>query len=348
MKSITTIGLDLAKSVFQVHGVDADGKVLVRRKLRRTELLDFFGRLPPCLIGLEACASSHHWSRELERLGHTVVQMPGEYVAGYRQHGRKTDAADAEAICEAVSRPRRRVVATKSIEQQTTSMPHTVRNQLVATRVALANMLRSLMAEFGIVAASGEAGFSWLMGIVTDEARDELGAAQRAALAPVAALIIDTDAAIEVASAQIIAHARRCPTARRLQSAPGIGDIVSSAFSSLVDASLFKSGRAFSAWLGQTPKLNGTGGEVRHGKMSKAGNEYLRRLLFMSAASRLAHTIRFPAKADPELVELLGKWGFKKAACVLANKMARMIWALMVRGGTYVKHHRPSAYAGNA
>jgi transposase len=349
MKGITTIGLDLAKSVFQVHGVDAASKVVVRRKLRRAELLEYFAKLPPCLIGMEACGTSHYWSRELSTLGHTVVQMPAEYVKGYRKRGRKTDAADAEAICEAVTRPRRSEVPTKSAEQQTASMPHTVRNQLITTRTAHANMIRSLMAEFGITAATGENGFAWLMSIVVDEARPELSALQRNALAPVAAVLAEIDAAIEVIDGQIASHAKTCPTAKRLASAPGIGGLISSAFSTIVtDPKMFKSGRAFSAWLGWTPKISGTGGEVTLGKITKAGNEYLRRLLFLGAASRLAAAKRCPEKADPKLLAMLGKWEFKKAAAVLANKMARMIWALMVRGGTYQDNHKPAAYAVSA
>ena len=349
MKSTTTIGLDLAKSVFQIHGVDAEGKVVLRRKLRRADLLEFLGKLPPCLIGMEACGTSHYWARELEKLGHRVKQMPAEYVKGYGRRGKKTDAADAEAICEAVTRPRLRQVPTKSVEQQTATMPHTVRNQLVATRTANANMIRSLMAEFGITAATGESGFAWLMSIVVDAARLELSARQRAALAPMAGVLAEIDAAIAAVDAQIASHAKSCPIATRLASAPGIGAIISSAFSATVtDATMFKSGRAFSAWLGQTPKISGTGGEVTLGAITKAGNEYLRRLLFLGAASRLAFAKRCPAKADPQLLAMLDKWDFKKAASALANKMARVIWALMVRGGSYEDNHRPAAFAANA
>lgn len=349
MKRITTIGLDLAKSVFQIHGIDADGKVVVRRKLRRAELVEYFAKLPPCLIGMEACGTSHYWARELSQLGHTVKQLPAEYVKGYRRRGKKTDAADAEAICEAVTRPRRREVPTKSVDQQTASLPHTVRNQLIATRIAHANMVRSLMAEFGITAATGENGFAWLMGIVVDEARPELSALQRKALAPMAAVLAELGAAIEAIDGQIASHAKACPTAKRLASAPGIGGLISSAFSAVVtDAKMFRSGRAFSAWLGWTPKISGTGGEVTLGAITKAGNEYLRRLLFLAAASRLAYAKRCPEKADPALLVMLEKWDFKKAAAVLANKMARMIWALMVHGGTYEDNHRPAVYAARA
>jgi transposase len=349
MKGITTVGLDLAKSVFQVHAVDAAGKVVARRKLRRAEVLEFFAKLPPCTIGMEACGTSHHWARELGKLGHTVKQMPAEYVKGYRKRGRKTDAADAEAICEAVTRPRLREVPTKSIEQQTASMPHTVRNQLIATRTAHANMVRSLMAEFGVTAATGEAGFAWLMSIVVDEARPELSGSQRKALAPMASVLAELGAAIEAIDAEIARHAKTCSTAKRLASAPGIGGLISSAFSAIVtEPKIFGSGRAFSAWLGLTPRLSGTGGEVTLGSITKAGNEYLRRLLFLGAASRLARAKRWPDKADPKLLAMLEKWDFKKAAAVLANKMARMLWALMVRGETYQDNHRPAAYAASA
>ena len=207
MKSIPTIGLDLAKTVFQVHGVDAAGNAVVKRQLRRGQVLEFFKKQPPCLVGMEACGTSHYWARELANLGHTVKQMLAEYVKAYRKRS-KTDAADAEAICEAVSRPRINEVATKTVEQQTATMPHKVRDQLVWTRTDLTNMIRRLMSKFGIIAATVEKGMAYLLAIIVDEARPELSAAQRAPLMTTAAVLAEIEASIR----RIVSEARFAAT----------------------------------------------------------------------------------------------------------------------------------------
>lgn len=349
MNTTTTIGLDLAKNVFQMHGVDASGEVTIRRAVKRSGLLAFFGRLPPCLIGVEACATSHHWARELEKLGHRVKQMPAAYVKAYLRRG-KTDAADAEAICEAVTRPRIKAVATKTIAQQTLAMPHKARELLVGQRTALSNSIRGQMAEFGIVAAHGEAGLEALLAIVADETRPELTAEQRMALGTLAAVLAEIEASLEGLMRMMHAHAGSSQDVRRLKTIPGVGPIAASACAAIVtNASAFASGRAFAASLGLTPRLNGTGGEVALGSITKAGNGYLRRLLYLGAVAVLGRARRFPQQADPKVLKLLAeKASFKVAAIALANRTARVVWVLMTRGGTYVANHRPAPFAAAA
>lgn len=349
MKTTTTIGLDLAKAVFQVHGIDGAGRVTIRRSVKRSGLLAFFARLPPCLIGMEACGTSHHWARALGKLGHRVKQMPAEYVKAYVRRG-KTDAADAEAICEAVTRPRLKEVPTKTVAQQTLAMPHKARDLLVGQRTALTNSIRGQMAEFGIVDAAGEAGLQTLLAIVVEATRAELSAEQRAALMPMAAVLAEIEAAIERLTAMMHAHAKTDETVRRLKTIPGVGPIAASACVAIVTkASVFASGRAFAASLGLTPRLDGTGGEVRLGSITKAGNGYLRRMLYLGAVAVLGRARRFPDQADPKVLRLLAdKASFKVAAIALANRTARVVWVLMTRGGTYVADHRPAQFAAAA
>lgn len=349
MQSTITIGLDLAKDVFQVHGVDAAGGVTIRRSLRRRDVLAFFQKLPACLVGMEACGTSHYWARELIKLGHKVKQMPAEYVKAYRQRG-KTDAADAAAICEAVTRPRIKEVATKTIEQQTLGMPHKARDLLVGQRTALGNSIRGQMAEFGIVATADAAGLQALLAIVADDARGELAREQRLALMSLAAVLAEIEASIERLDAMLQAHAKSNETVRRLKTVPGIGPVLSSAAVAFVtNAKAFSSGRAFAASLGLTPRLNGTGGEVTLGPITKAGNSYLRRLLYLGAVAVLGRAKRFPDQADPRHLKLLAdKASFKVAAIALANRMARIIWVLMTRGGIYLDNHRPARVAAAA
>ena len=349
MATTTTIGLDLAKSVFQVHGVDAGGKATIRRQLKRREVLAFFAKLQPrCLVGMEACGGSHDWARRIEALGHTVHQLPAEDVKAYRRHN-KTDAADAEAICEAVTRPRLKVVPTKTVEQQTLSVPHTVRDHLITVRTATRNMIRSLLSEFGIIAPAGDKGMATLLAIVTDAARTEIAAALRAPLMAAAAVLAETEASLDRIDAQIAAHAKADERVRRLKTIPGVGPLIASAFVSAVTApQIFPSARAFAASLGVTPKMTGTGGEVTHGPVSKRGNVYLRRLLYLASASRLAAALKRPGKADPKLTALLARMPFRKAALTLANKTARIIWVLLTRGGTFIDKHLPAAHAQRA
>ncbi|HKC74792.1 MAG TPA: IS110 family transposase [Chloroflexota bacterium] len=347
MTKVSTIGIDLAKSVFQVHGVDAAGKVAMKRQLKRKGVLAFFAQLPACLIGMEACGSAHYWARELARLGHDVKLMPAKYVKAYVKRG-KNDAADAEAICEAVSRPSMREVAVKTVEQQSVLMLHRARDLLVRDRTRTINALRAHMAEIGVIAPAGRDGIAALLAIVSDAADPRLPGVARVALQALAATLASLGGAIAALDRAILAAHKADATSCRLETVPGVGALIASAVTATVgDARVFKSGRAFSAWLGITPRLDGTGGKVTLGPITKQGDRYLRRLLIMGATAVLGHAKHQP---DKQLwaVGLLGRMPFKQAAVALANKMARIIWALMVRGGTYTPRHRPALLAATA
>lgn len=347
MKKVSTIGIDLAKSVFQVHGVDAAHQVVLKRQLKRKDVLAFLAKLPPCLIGMEACGTAHYWARELRKLGHTVKLMPPKYVKAYVKRG-KNDAADAEAICEAVTRPSMREVAVKTVEQQSVLMLHRSRDLLIRQRTQTINALRGHMAEIGIVAAQGADGVTALAAIVSDATDTRICLVARIGLQTLVATLASLAATIAPLDRAILAAHKADETSRRLETIPGVGPLIASAVTATVgDARAFKSGRAFSAWLGVTPRLDGTGGKVTLGPITKQGDRYLRRLLVMGATAVLGHARRHPDK-QPWAVGLLGRLTFRQAAVALANKMARIIWALMVRGGTYAPKHRPAALAATA
>lgn len=278
MAQVSTIGLDLAKNVFQVHGIDALGKVLVRRALRRGEVLPFFAKLSPCLIGMEACATAHHWARALIRLGHTVKLMPPAYVKPYVKRG-KTDAADAEAIAEAVSRPTMRFVAVKTVDQQAVLMLHKVRDLLVRQRTMLINALRGHLAELGIVAAQGPAG---VKAVIAAFHADQVSLPElaRSAIRRLIGQVEEVAEELKKAEAEIVAWCRNDAASRRLLTIPGIGPITASAISAAVpDPTLFRSGRQFAAWLGLTPRPHSSGGKERLGRISKQGDGAIRHLL---------------------------------------------------------------------
>jgi transposase len=347
MKEVTTIGIDLAKSLFKVHGVDAAGSVVTKRQLKRKGVIAFFAQLPPCVIGMEACGSAHYWARELRKLGHTVKLMPPKYVKAYVKRG-KNDAADAEAICEAVTRPSMRFVAVKTVEQQSVLMLHRSRDLLIGQRTQTINALRAHMAELGVVAAAGNDGIGALVAIVSDAADPRLPVVARVALQALVSTLASLGGAIAALDRAILAAHKADATSCRLETIPGVGALIASAVTATVgDARVFKSGRAFSAWLGITPRLDGTGGKVTLGPITKQGDRYLRRLLVMGATAVLGHARRHPDK-QPWAVALLGRMPFKQAAVALANKMARIIWALMVRGGTYTPKHRLAVLAATA
>jgi len=336
MVEIITIGLDIAKSVFQVHGVDASGSVVLRRQLRRAEILTFFGGLPPCLIGMEACGSAHYWARQVGALGHEVRLLPPAHVKPYVKRGRKNDAADAAAICEAVSRPHMRSVPMKSAEQQSMLMLHGVRDLLVRQRTMLICALRSHLAEFGITAGQGKGNFAKLVAQLESEEGAALPELARSALRLIAAQIDDGNAKIEAIEKEIVAAHRAEEASRRLASIPGIGPIIASAIAASVpDPAIFKSGRQFAAWLGLVPSQNSTGGKERLGRITKTGNRYLRRLLVIGATG----LIRYKRKNVPGgldwLNRLLAKKPVRLVTVALANKMARIAWALLCRGGLY-------------
>ncbi len=332
MGQVVTIGLDLAKSVFQVHGVDAAGEVIVRRQIRRSQLLQFFARQPACLVGMEACASSHHWARELIALGHEVKLMPAQYVKPYVKRG-KNDAADAEAICEAVTRPTMRFVAIKSREQQSAMMLHRVRLVLCRQRTQLSNAIRAHLAEFGIVAAAGRLGLERLLDVIADAGDDRLPADARSCLQMLAAQLGVVKAQILENDRRIMADARSTDLGRRLMAIPGIGPVLASALvASVADPSIFRSGRDLAAWIGLVPRQNSSGGKERLGSICKAGHRYLRQMLVVGAMA----VIRYAKPTQrPWLAQLLARRKAKVAAVALANKTARTVWAMMMTGERY-------------
>jgi transposase len=334
MGNVVTIGLDIAKSVFQVHGVDAEGEVVVRRRLTRSQVLKFFSRLPPCLIGIEACASSHYWARELKALGHEVRLMPAQYVKPYVKRG-KNDAADAEAICEAVTRPTMRFVGIKSVEQQSLMMLHRVRMILVRQRTQVSNALRGHLAEFGVVMPVGRRGIEGLLEVIADEGDDRVPAQARASLRMLADQLSLVREQILENDRRILASVRQSQAGRRLMAIPGVGPLLASAIiATVADPSIFKSGRSLAAWIGLVPRQNSSGGKERLGSITKAGDRYLRQLLIVGAIAVIRYAERNGAKR-PWLVKLLARRKPKVAAVALANKNARTIWALMTSGEHY-------------
>ena len=343
MEHATTIGLDLAKSVFQVHGIDAAGGVVLRRKLRRPELLEFFAALPPALVGMEACGGAHYWARELTRLGHTVRLMPPAYVKPYVKRG-KTDAADAEAICEAVTRPTMRFVPAKTEAQQASLVELRVRDMLVRQRTQTINALRSHLAEYGIVAAQGRK-VSELIAVVRDDDDARLPGLAREALGELVGQLEALEQRIARLDSRMVRHAREDETARRLASIPGIGAIGATALAALVcHPHGFASARHFAAWIGLVPKQNSTGGKPRQGGISKAGDHYLRRLLVLGATAVIRHT-RIKAR-EGWLVELIERRPTMVAAVAQANKTARIVWALLARGESYRPQRGSPQHAG--
>jgi transposase len=335
MQAITIIGLDIAKSVFQVHGVDAQGQVAIRRQLKRRYVLAFFEKLPPCLIGIEACASSHHWSRELKALGHTVRLMPPAYVKPYVKR-QKNDAADAEAICEAVTRANMRFVATKTPEQQSCLTLHRTRHLFIRQQTAVINVIRAHLAEFGIVAPVGRKGVEELLDVIADPSDKRVPAIARACLAALGIQLRRLKEQILEFDRQIVAWHRSNETSRRLDDIPGVGPALATALvGSIADPKVFRSGRNFSAWIGLVPKQHSSGGKDRLGSISKQGDRYLRSLFMAGALAVIRYAKINGTKHRPWLAALLARRPTKVAAIALANKIARMVWAMMARGERY-------------
>jgi transposase len=334
MVEIVTIGLDIAKSVFQVHGVDAAGQVVVRRRLRRSHVLRFFAGLAPCIVGIEACATSHHWSRQLQALGHSVKLMPPSYVKPYVKR-QKNDMADAEAICEAVMRPTMRFVETKTPEQQSVLMLHRIRLMLVSQRTMLSNTIRAHMAEFGIVAPIGRRGLDQLLAVLSDLGDERVPVLARDCLVAVAEQLTLVKAKILDMDRRIAACHRSSDMSRRLAEIPGIGPLVATALVATVpDPRAFASARNFAAWIGLVPKQNSSGGKERLGGITKQGNRYLRSMLTVGALAVIRYAERHGTKR-PWIIKLLARRPTKLAAVALANKMARMAWAIMAKGERY-------------
>jgi transposase len=335
MQVITTIGLDIAKSVFQVHGVDAGGQVVMRRQLKRRYVLTFFRKLPPCLVGIEACASSHHWSRELQALGHKVRLMPPAYVKPYVKR-QKNDATDAEAICEAVSRPNMRFVETKTPEQQSCLVLHRTRHLFIRQQTAVINAIRAHLAEFGIIAPVGRNGVEQLLGVVADASDKRLPEVARACVAALGAQLQMLKAQILEFDRMIRAWHRSSEASRRLDDCPGIGPALATALvATVADPKVFRSGRNFSAWIGLVPKQHSSGGKDRLGSISKQGDRYLRGLFVAGALAVIRYAKIHGTKHRPWLTALLARRPTKVAAIALANKMARMAWAMMAKGERY-------------
>jgi len=331
---VITIGLDLAKSVFQAHGADGSGGVVFRKKLRRDQLLTFFSSQPRCLVAMEACASAHYWAREIGALGHEIRLIPPAYVKPFVKR-QKNDMADAEAICEAAQRPTMRFVAPKSAEAQGSAVVFRTRDLLVRQRTQLINALRGHLAEFGFVVRQGAAHSAKLMQVVDDPDTD-LPAEAR----PVLAIIVESLKALQAQVAkldtEIAARAKRDPVAKRLMTIPGVGPVAATALVALAPAACtFRRGRDFAAWVGLTPRQHSSGGKERLGRTSKMGERSLRRLLILGASSAARVSGRARAPGNPWLERMLARKPRMLVTVALANKMARIVWALMAHGGTY-------------
>ena len=328
---LTTIGLDLAKHVFQVHGVDAAGKAVLRKKLRRSELIAFFTKLPSCVVGIEACGTAHYWGRELTALGHQVKLMPAAYVKPYVKRG-KNDEVDAEAICEAVTRPTMRFVPIKSAEQQSILMLHRTRDLFVRQRTMLVNSLRGQLAEFGLVAPKGV----WRVPELEALAQDgELPEPARACAELILMQIEDLQSKIKAIERTILARHRANELSLRLATIPGVGIITATALvATVANASAFRSGRHFAAWIGLVPRQNGSGGKMALGGISKKGEPYLRRLLVLGATAVVRYVRNKPDLAG-WVNALLARRPARVVTVAVANKLARIVWAIMQRGGTF-------------
>jgi transposase len=337
MSEITTIGIDIAKHVFQLHGVNGAGKVVLCRRMRRGQVAAFFAVLPSCIVGMEACGTAHFWAREIAAFGHDVRLMPPGYVKPYVKRN-KHDAADAEAVCEAVRRPSMRFVPIKTSEQQAALVAHSVRDLLIRQRTMLVNALRGHLAEFGVVAQRGIHKIEELIAMIGDETDGRIPSSARRALRVLATELAALDLRITVLETEIVARARTDAVARRLAAIPGIGPIIAARVTAMVpDPSIFRSGRDFAAWIGLVPRQNSTGGKTRLGSISKRGNGDLRRLLVGGAMAAM-----FRSKAlqnDPWLCQLRARKPAMLAAVALANKTARTLWAIMRRDQNW----RPAA-----
>jgi len=343
LATVTTVGLDLAKNVFQVHAIDAQGVVVVNKAIGRAKLLEFFASLPQCLVGMEACASAHHWGREIAALGHDVKLMPPAYVKAYVRRN-KNDSVDAAACCEAVGRPSMRFVPLRSVDNQAELMRHRAREMLSSQRVSLLNALRGHLAEIGVVAPQG-ARHAYKLKAMAEKGHDENGEILvptnvREALAPLVRQVDAIDAEIAAIDKQLEKQAKSNPIAKRLMTIPGVGPVTASAIVATVrDVGAFANGREFAAHLGLTPRENSSGGKQRLGGITKMGDRYLRKLLVVGANAALVHCEGHNDALRSWVKDLLarksGPYKRKLVAVALANKLARIVFALLSSGGVY-------------
>jgi transposase len=332
MEDLTTIGLDTSKTWFQIHGCNAAGEGVLRLKLPRSKMLNFFANLRPCTVGMEACGGAHYWARALSDLGHTVRLMPARYVKPYVKTN-KNDAADAEACCEAAGRPNMRLVPIKSEAQQSLLMLHRVRDLLVRQRTSCISALRGHLAEFGIVAARGTSRARDLMTIALSS--DRLPSLAQQALAPLVRQLEDLDLRIAELDREILAIAKTDDVCQRLMTIPGVGPFIATALSASVpNPGAFASGRCLAAWLGLVPRQYSTGGKSTLGRISKRGDGYIRKLLIHGARARIARARARPT-SSAWINGLLARRPFNVAAVALANKTARIAWVIMTQGGAY-------------
>ncbi|MEQ8736089.1 MAG: IS110 family transposase [Rhodospirillaceae bacterium] len=332
---ITTLGIDLAKSVFQLHGVDAVGAVILQKKLRRGAVLDFLGKLEPCLIGLEACATSHYWAREIGALGHEVRLIPPAYVKPYVKR-QKNDAADAEAICEAVTRPNMRFVPVKCAERQGVLVLHRTRDLLIRQRTMILNAIRGHLAEFGIIAAQGPRKVMDMIARIRSDEDPGVPVTACAALLALAAQLESLANEIRMLEHRLMVWHREDTASQRLETIPGVGITTATALSASVpDPSVFKSDRQFAAFLGLVPRQNSSGGKDKLGRISKMGDGYLRKLLVVGATSVIRRVRTNDTATGAWVRSLLERKPARVTTVAMANKTARITWAVLARGETY-------------
>jgi transposase len=342
VSEVSTIGVDLAKQVFQVEGRDGDGRKIISRQLRRRDVVAFFRKLSPCLVGMEACASAHYWGREIAALGHDVRLMPPSRVKPYTKRGKKNDAADAGACCEAVSRPSMQFVPLKTVDQQAALMLHRARKLLIDQRTQLANAIRAHLAEFGTVARRGDGGFKTLLAFLETDEDPHVPAPIRPILAPLVAQWRAIGEQIAALEQQIVAWHKANSDSQRLDTIPHFAALTASAFvATVTKPERFDNGRQCSAWIGIVPSQHSTGGKTVLGPITKSGDRYLRQLL-VNAGAGLIRRVKADPSISPWIAGLLERMPAKQAAVAVANKLARIAWAVLVSGETY----KASALAG--
>lgn len=335
MKDITIIGIDLAKNVFQLHGVDSKGSTVLRKRVNRKNFLLFFANLKPCLIGIEACCGSHYWARELTKLGHEVRQMPPQYVKPYVKTN-KNDANDAEAVCEAVSRPNMRFVPTKSEEQLNLQALHRIRERLVRSRTSLSNQIRGLLLEAGLSVPQGVAQLRNALPEIFEDLSNRLTLIERDYFSDLFTELIDLDGKILKYENQLQSLCGQSSDCQKLLTIPGIGLLTATALVSAIgDAHSFKSGRQLAAWVGLTPRQHSSGGKDRLMGISKRGNSYLRKLLIHGARSVVYRCRNKEDRRSKWLAEIKDRRGTMKATVAQANKTARIVWAVLVNDEVY-------------